>query len=330
MDPTGRISRSIDHNCNLVILFIILACLIHGAVRIYDLNRASFWCDESLTWWMSNGPLATAISAVLDVHPPLYFCLMGLWKSVFGSSEFSLRLVSVIFSVLTLLFMFLHANALNKDREIWIFLTTALLFCFSPYEIHLSHLARSFTMVMFICTAFSYLYFKFIISGERRYWALSLPVGIAAVYTHHLALLYLPCAIVSGLLLKPRFQTGLYALSVGAIIAVSYIPWSIILPFQIVIKQFQYHYHSLGDVSAAMLLSLINPYPVGVIYSGLDNMVLKILGLALSLTAIAIVILQAKECWRNPWIRGLLIQSGLIALFMSISPTHCLATRICA
>ena len=88
-----------------------------------------------------------------------------------------------------------------------------------------------------------------------------------------------------------------------------------------VIKQFQYHYYSLGDVSAAALLSLVNPYPVGVIYSGLDNSILKISGLALSLAAIVIVIVQAKECWRNLWTRGLLIQSGLIALFISISPT---------
>lgn len=246
---------------------------------------------------------------------------MGLWKRLFGSSEFSLRLVSVIFSISTLLVLFLHTKALNKDHKLWIFPVTALLFCFSPYEIHLSRFARSFTMLMFICTAFSYLYFKFVVSGEKRYWALSLPVAIAAVYTHHLALLYVPCAIVAGFLLKPRFENGLYALSLGAIIALSYLPWSIILPFQMLIKQFQYHYYSLGNVSAAALLSLINPYPVGVIYSGLDNSVLKIAGLVLSLAAIAIVIVQAKECWRNLWTRGLLIQSGLIALFISISPT---------
>ncbi len=327
MDLTTRISRYINDDSTLLIVFAMLACVIHGAMRIYDLDRASLWCDESLTWWMSNWSLNTLVSAMLDVHPPLYFGLMGLWKHLFGSSEFSLRLVSVIFSISTLLMLFLHAEALNQDRKLWIFPVTALLFCFSPYEIHLSRFARSFTMLMFICTAFSYSYFKFIISGDKRYWALSLPVGIAAVYTHHLALLYVPCAIFAGFLLKRRLKTGLYALSLGAIIAFSYLPWSIMLPLQMVIKQFQYHYHSLADVSAAALLSLINPYPVGVIYSGLDNSLLKISGLALSLAAIAIVIVQAKECWRNLWTRGLLIQSGLIALFISVSPTPLLNER---
>jgi hypothetical protein len=210
---------------------------------------------------------------------------------------------------LTLVFIFLHADALNEKKTIWIFPVVSLLFVFSPYDIHLSRFARSFTMLMFVCTAFSYFYFKFVISGEQIYWTLSLPTGIAAVYTHHLALMYVPCAILAGFLVKANRQTGLYALLLGAIIAASYIPWSIILPFQTVIKQFQYHYYSLANISAASILSLINPYPVGVIYSGLDN------------TFFIIVVLKIKECWSNLWIRGLLIQSGLIALLISISPT---------
>lgn len=71
MDLTTRISRYINDNRTLLIVLTILACVVHGAVRIYDLDRASFWCDESLTWWMSNWSLDTMISAVLDVHPPL-------------------------------------------------------------------------------------------------------------------------------------------------------------------------------------------------------------------------------------------------------------------
>ena len=270
---------------------------------------------------MSNWSLGTLISAVLDVHPPLYFCLMGLWKQLFGSSEVAFRSVSAIFSILTLVFIFLHANALNERKTIWIFPVVSLLFVFSPYDIHLSRFARSFTMLMFVCTAFSYFYFKFVISGEKIYWTLSLPTGIAAVYTHHLALMYVPCAIVAGFLVKANRQTGLYALLLGAIIAASYIPWAIILPFQTIIKQFQYHYYSLADISGASILSLINPYPVGVIYSGLDNTFLKIAGVVLSMTAIIIVVSKIKECWRNLWTRGLLIQSGLIAFLISISPT---------
>ncbi len=309
------------HNRRKLLFIIILACLTHAAVRIYDLDRASFWCDESLTWWMSHWSVGTLISAVLDVHPPLYFCLMGLWTQWFGSSEFAFRLVSTIFSTLMLIFAFLHADALNEKQTIWIYPVIALLFVFSPYDVHLSRFARSFTMLMFICTAFSYFYFKFVISGERLYWILSLPAGIAAIYTHHLALMYVPCAILAGFLVKANRRTASYALLLGAIIAVSYIPWAIILPFQTIIKQFQYHYHSLGDVSPAMILSLINPYPVGVIYSGLDNALLKVAGLVLSVAAIMIVLSRIKECWRNPWIRALLIQSVLIALVISISPT---------
>src|SRR5208337_1649956 len=37
--------------------------------------------------------------------------------------------------------------------------------------------------------------------------------------------------------------------------------------------------------------------------------------------AIIIVVSRIKQCWGNLWTRGLLIQSGLIALLISISPT---------
>jgi len=327
MNLSHRISRFAHNNTGLLIATVALACVFHSIIRIYDLGHASFWNDETLTWWMSKWSPQVLLSTVLDVHPPLYFGLMGLWKHLFGSSEFSFRLVSVIFSLLTLLSMFLHANAINEERNFWLFPVIAVLFCFSPYEIHLARFARSFTMLMFLCTAFSYTYFRFTISGEKYYWFLSLPWGIAAVYTHHLALVYVPCTIISCFLLKPGITSGLRALLLGAIIALSYLPWSIILPFQIVIKQFQYHYHSIADISGVEFLSLINPYPVGVIFSGLDYSVLNISGLILSIAALVIVVVRLRDSWRNIWTRALLVQSALIVLFMSISPTPLLSDK---
>jgi uncharacterized membrane protein len=327
MTQASWMSHLFHDKRKLVIALALFVCVVHMAVRIYDLDRASFWCDESLTWSMSKWSSDVVISSVLDVHPPLYFLLIGLWKNFVGSSEFSLRLISVLFSVLTLLMILLHADSLNQQRNPWLFVVVSLLICLSPYEIHLSRLARSFTMLMFMCTAFSYVYFKFSLSGDKYYWLLSLVLGVIALYVHHLALLYVPCAILAGYLLNPRLRNGLLSLFLGVAIIVCYSPWLTIVPFQMFVMLGQVHYTSFLNTSVQKFLSLLNPYPVGVIYSALNDNFLNSLGLCIAAAAIILVVVRIRECWANRWVRGLLIQGGLIFAIMSLSPAPVLNER---
>lgn len=327
MTQTSWMSHLFHDKRKLVIALILLVCILHVVVRIYDLDRASFWCDESLTWSMSKWSPDVLISSVLDVHPPLYFFLIGLWKDFVGSSEFSLRLISVMFSGLTLLMVLLHADSLNNRQSPWLFIVISLLICFSPYEIHLSRLARSFTMLMFMSTAFSYVYFKFSLSGNRYYWFLSFLFGVMSLYVHHLALVYIPCAIFAGFLLNPKLKNGLFSLFLAVAITVCYAPWLTILPFQIFIMLGQVHYTTFLNTSLQKFLSLLNPYPVGVIYSALNDNLLNNVGLCIAAAAITLVAVRIRECWSNRWVRGLLIQSGLILAIMCLSPTPVLNER---
>jgi uncharacterized membrane protein len=327
MTQTSWMSHLFYDKRKVAIALTLFVCVLHMAVRIHDLDRASFWCDESLTWSMSNWSSEVVISSILDVHPPLYFFLIGLWKDFVGSSEFSLRLISVVFSALTLLVILLHADSLNQKRDPWLFVVVSLLICLSPYEIHLSRLARSFTMLMFMCTAFSYVYFKFSLTGDKYYWLLSFVLGVTALYVHHLALLYVPCAIIAGYLLNPRLKNGLLSLFLGVAIVVCYSPWLTILPFQMFVMLGQVHYTTFFNTSVQKFLSLINPYPVGVIYSALDDNLFKIVGLCIAAAAITLVAVRIRECWANRWVRSLLIQAGLIFAIMSLSPAPVLNER---
>ena len=144
---------------------------------------------------------------------------------------------------------------------------------------------------------------------------------------HHLALLYIPCAIVAGFLLNPRLKNGLFSLFLGVALTVCYAPWLTILPFQMFIMLGQVHYTTFLNTSVQKFLSLLNPYPVGVIYSGLDDNLFNSLGLCIAAAAITLVVVRIRECWANRWVRGLLIQSGLIFAIMSLSPTPILNER---
>ena len=63
--------------------------------------HARFWIDEGLSVGISSHPLAD-IPGVLrkDGSPPLYYLMLKLWMSVFGSGEADTHALSVAFAML--------------------------------------------------------------------------------------------------------------------------------------------------------------------------------------------------------------------------------------
>src|SRR4051812_45437861 len=109
---------------------LILGLIIFAAtiLRFHDLTRHSLWTDELYTLETSaghglehqrltnaaiveqtpdlltlqNAAPAWAVATTLardDNHPPLYFLLVRFWRDVFGSSDFALRSLGIVFSV---------------------------------------------------------------------------------------------------------------------------------------------------------------------------------------------------------------------------------------
>ena len=83
------------------VLLVPLFLLAFG-LRVYRLGDKNVWYDEGLAAWaarQSFSEIAQWTSA--DVHPPLYFWMLRLWRWVSGDSEFGLRLLSAAIGVLT-------------------------------------------------------------------------------------------------------------------------------------------------------------------------------------------------------------------------------------
>ncbi len=80
-------------------------CLVLMAVSTFLRTRyisGQFWMDEAITTGISSHSLS-AIPGILrhDGNPPLYYLLLHVWMSIFGSSEASTHSLSVVFGVLT-------------------------------------------------------------------------------------------------------------------------------------------------------------------------------------------------------------------------------------
>lgn len=97
-------------------IFLILAIFLFLLVRLYHLGGPSIWFDEAFSYWTSSEDPGKILEVVKgEPHPPFYFFFLHFWLK-FGSSEFLMRLPSVLFGLLTLTGLYLLAAYLFGRR----------------------------------------------------------------------------------------------------------------------------------------------------------------------------------------------------------------------
>jgi uncharacterized membrane protein len=79
-----------------------------------------------------------------DNHPPLYYLLLKLWGDNLGYSEVSIRLLSILFSTLTLIVVYKICQLVSKNKNQS--LLTVLFLATSPFYIYYSQEARMYSL----------------------------------------------------------------------------------------------------------------------------------------------------------------------------------------
>ena len=128
-------------------------CLIVGsALRIWNFWKPSLWLDEFSTSWAVTSHVRVGDLAEKSVKylliPPTYFPLVKLSTILFGTSEFALRLPSVLAGMASIpLVYFLGKKTLSQEAG----LMAAWCFAFHPWFINQSQDARAYALA--ICLA---------------------------------------------------------------------------------------------------------------------------------------------------------------------------------
>src|ERR687888_549784 len=92
--------------------------LIAFAARLNTLGDPAFWYDEGLVGWSARLPfLETARWTAADVHPPLYFWSVTVWRLLVGESEFALRFISITFGLLSVVAVYKVGARLHPLRS---------------------------------------------------------------------------------------------------------------------------------------------------------------------------------------------------------------------
>jgi mannosyltransferase len=193
-----------------------------------------FWIDEGLSVGISDRPLSDIPHALrLDGSPPLYYVLLHIWMSVFGTSEEAVRALSLVCALAAVPVAFWAAGMLFGARAGWM---AAVLAATNPFLTRFAQEGRMYALLALLaliaCGAFGRAFTGDEAARARRPWAIALAVTLAAMlYTHNWALFFATaCGLVwlfllwraSGQRRSDLLITGLVAFG-GAIVL--YLPW---------------------------------------------------------------------------------------------------------
>ncbi|MEW6382286.1 MAG: glycosyltransferase family 39 protein [bacterium] len=183
---------------NRTIMFLLVIILIGGILRFAKLDYQSLWNDElsSVVRTDFNSLGEVIESSKSDVHPPLYYCLLYLWRKNIGSSPFSVRALSALFGVLAIAAIFFLGRTLYTAREA---LISALILAISQFGIYYSQEVRSYSLLLLLSIC-SYLFFLKIQpqstasrsqSGLVLSYILYILSTTMLIYTHYFGILVL-------------------------------------------------------------------------------------------------------------------------------------------
>lgn len=161
-------------------------------LRILTAGRAGLSLDEAASvWYCGQEWPAFAEFLGRDATPPLFSLMLRGWTSLFGISEFVVRLPSVVATSVTAAVVYFFGTRWMGRRT---GLLAAVIFSLSPLQMAMSQTTRSYAIAACFAAISMYFFVGFLRNGNR--WA------AAGLVLADLAILY--SNYVAGLLLVAR------------------------------------------------------------------------------------------------------------------------------
>lgn len=152
-------------------------------LRLFDLTKSSIWHDEGYTMWLIRYNIPEIIARTArDVHPPAYYLIAKPWTMIFGNSVFSIRFLSLLFSVGIIYLAYKIIEMLvSKRAAFW----TGMFIALSPFLIRFGQEARMYGVVAFFTTLATYYFVKFVKEKKNVYLVPYTLAMIVAMYTQY-------------------------------------------------------------------------------------------------------------------------------------------------
>ena len=216
----------------VLILAIATAAIV---VRFVGLTKEPFWIDEVLSVRFSSGHTERILKLnAQDAHPPLYYLGLAAWRTSLGSSDWSVRAFSVLWSLVGLGALALLARDLTGS---WHGAAVAsVLAALHPLDVFFAQEARMYAQAAALATLSSWILWRWMAQSARATrngWAVGWPVAYCItstllLFTHYLSVVMLVAQGLFALVffMWERRWTGL-AVYFGCALASAglFMPW---------------------------------------------------------------------------------------------------------
>lgn len=202
---------------NFYILLLLVA--LSFVVRVLYITANPISNDEPFTIFNSQQNLNDLFHLFAhENNPPLHFILLHFWMKLFGTSAFSVRLLSTVFGALTVIPIFKIGNEFFTRK---VGIITSLLFCFSTLHIEEAHDARVYTTLVFLVVLSYYFFLKILKDQKDRYSKIAYTITlILMLYSHYISGVVLVSQFVVTVFSKPDKWKKIKSVFVGQLISV--------------------------------------------------------------------------------------------------------------
>ncbi len=198
-------------NKYLAVIIISIITFFAFFLRLYEINKTPtlLW-DEAAIGYNAYSILQTGkdeygttlpliFKSFGDYKPGVYVYLATPFIALFGLSNTSVRLPSIILGSLTPLFFFLLIKTINPKSQ-KLALLGAFLISFNPFNIHFSRGSWETNVLTFQLILGSYFFIKYLKQNIRHHLLLSALVFGISIYTYQAAKIISPLIILSLIL----------------------------------------------------------------------------------------------------------------------------------
>lgn len=198
----------------LEIALVSIAGLITGIVYLSD---KSFWLDESFSYALSRPSQATVWHRFgSEINMALYHEVLHYWL-LLGTSDFDVRLLSLVFAVATVPLLYLLVERLYERRAA---MTASVLLVMSPFFVAFAQQARAYALSLLFATAMTLLFADWVQTGSRAALLGYTAVAGASSYVHFFLAFVVVAHFVSLVFLardeRPQWRTQTIVLIVIA------------------------------------------------------------------------------------------------------------------
>lgn len=184
--PAARVRRSVTTMPSTPTL-VMVALMAVAAVLRTAMSRG-LWVDEAISVHQAQLPFGQMLDDMrtTDVHPPFHYALLWVTVRVFGTSEFAVRLPSLIAGVALVPALYWAGKVIYDRRTGWV---AATLGVFAPFCVWYAQEARMYAQFMLFATLAVAAQVQAVRRGRRRDWAMYALATAAMLWTQYFAFL---------------------------------------------------------------------------------------------------------------------------------------------